>query len=365
MIARACLAGLLASALAAQDAAVPAGSAPGPIFYKPLPYGSSFTWTPLQSMVSWCYDTLQVPESFDEYKLRERWGTVRHDLTHVNSAVRQRGTWGDFINRQVIPYRMTEKDWIPNWSLHLLGGGMVYRKTAEWLESQGAPAPYALSAVWCMTAELYQEVIEKASTKPDDEIADVLLFRPTGMLLYSYEPFARWVADTLKLEEWNYQPMWDPDQPRPVNARDRLVNVGQNFMARPELFGSKVHRPFVFFGLTSLFGMSHRVSATDSISWGYGGAVVHAQDPTVARAAGGLFWDRNGSLLASLILNGTDDLKARLNVYPGIVGEGRWWSPGLYVGLGRNSELQAGLTLRILPIGWARGNRQAIVPPAK
>ena len=228
------------------------------------------------------------------------------------------------------------------------------------LQAQGVPLPWLASALWCTSSEIYQEVLEKSSTKPDDEVADVLIFLPASFVLFSYEPFARWAADTLHLQEWNYQPMWDPDQPKPIQKKGRLVNVGQNFMVRPELFGSKVHRPFVFFGMTSLFGMSHRITATDSLSWGYGGAMVHAQDPTLTRAAGGLFWDRNGSLMASLILNGTDNLKARLNLYPGIVGPGSWWSPGVYVGYGDRREVQAGITLRFLPVGWAR--RSVAVP---
>jgi hypothetical protein len=361
VIARAVLAGVLCAGLAAQEAAEtstespsapPAGS-PAPIFYKPLPYGSSSEWNPLHSWVTWAYDSGQVTSSFDDYHMRERWGTVKGDLTHVGGAIHQRGTWADFINRQVIPYRFTEKDWVPNYALHLLGGGMVHLKTKEWFEAQGVPLPWLASAIWCTSSELYQEVLEKSSTKPDDEVADVLIFLPASFLLYSYEPFARWAADTLHLEEWNYQPMWSPDQEKPVNKKGRLVNVGENYVVRPEFFGWKDHRPFVFFGMTTVFGLSHKVTATDSISWGVGAAMRHAQDPTATRTAGGLFWDRNGSLLASLILNGTENLKARLNVYPGALGKG-WWSPGIYVGYGDHKEVQAGLTLRCLPLGWAR-----------
>jgi hypothetical protein len=356
--ARSVLAGLLCAGLAAQDPAGLDGSPdaprpPAPLFYKPLPYGSSSEWNPLHSWITWAYDSQQVTASFDDYHLADRWPTVRWDLTHVNGAIHQRGSWADFINRQVIPYRMTEKDWIPNWSLHLLGGGMVHLKTKEWFEAQGVPLPWLASALWCTSAELFQEVLEKASTKSDDEVADVLIFLPASFLLFSYEPFARWAADTLHLEEWNYQPMWNPDQEKPVNLKGRLVNVGQNFVVRPGFFGWKDHRPFAFFGMTSVFGLSHKVTATDSFSWGIGAAMRHAQDPTLTRTAGGLFWDRNGSLLASLILNGTENLKARLNVYPGVLGSG-WWSPGIYVGYGDHKEVQAGITLRVLPVGWSR-----------
>lgn len=323
----------------------------GPLFYKAVDYGSEGMWNPLTSFISWSYDTLQVPGSFNDYNLNDRWEKVQFNLGHPRHAVNTRGGWNAFINRQVLPYKGGQADWVPNYSLHLLGGGMVYRKNAEWFEAHGVPAPWLTAAVVTMTAEVFQEVIEKTSTKPDDELADVYLFRPLGMLLYAWDPFARFAADTLHLVEWNHQPMFDPNAERPSGTRGKLVNVGQNFVARPDLFGSRDTRAFVYFGLTTLAGLSHAVSPTDRLSWGLGAAIEHAQDPTRTHATGGVFWDRNDSLMASLIFNGTDDLRVRLNVYPGALFTGKAWSPGLYFGLAKNGDRSVGLTFRWLPIG--------------
>lgn len=331
----------------------------GPIFYRKVDFGSESLFNPLNSFISWSYDTLQVPQSFNDYNLGDRWEKVRWDLGHPNSAVQTRGGWGEFINRQVIPYKSLQGDWVPNYSLHLLGGGMVYRKNAEWFEAHDVPAPRLTAAFVTMTAEVFQEVIEKTSTKPDDELADVYLFRPLGMLLFSWDPFAQYVADTLHLAEWNYQPLFDPNSERPSGTRGKLVNVGQNFIVRPDLFDSESTKAFVYFGLTALAGLSHRISPSDSVSWGLGAAIEHAQDPTRAHPTAGLFWDRSDSLLASLIVNGTDDLKVRLNVYPGAFFSGKPWSPGLYVGIGKNGERSIGLSIRMLPLGlsWSSGKK--------
>jgi hypothetical protein len=329
-----------------------------PLFYRDFTFGSEAHFNPLTSFISWSYDTLQVPGSFNDYNLNNRWDRVRWNLGHPNSAIRTRGNWGDFVNRQVIPYKGGHGDWAPNYSLHLLGGGMVYRKNAEWFEAHDVPAPRLAAAFVTMTAEVFQEVIEKTSTKADDEIADVYLFRPLGMLLFNWEPFARYAADTLQLAEWNFQPMFDPNEERPSGTRGKLVNVGQNFLVRPNLFRSRHTRAFVYFGLTTLAGLSHRVSPTDSLSWGLGAAIEHAQEPTKSHATGGLFWDRQGSLLASLIVNGTDDLKVRLNVYPGVLFPGRPWSPGLYVGIGKHGDRSFGVSLRMLPIGYSSSSQR-------
>jgi hypothetical protein len=327
---------------------------PKPIFYRDLDYGSESQLSPLASMLTWTFDTLQVPESFDEHDYWSRWKLVKEDLLHPGRAAKSRGGLGAFINRQILPYKMTEPDWIPNYSLHLLGGGMVFRKKAEWFEAHDVPLPYLASAVLTVVEELAQETVEKASTKPDDEVADVLFFLPLSMALYSNDRFAHFAADTLHLSEWPYQAVYDPNARRPWGTRGKLTNVGQNFVVKPEIFGWKEHRPFVFFGLTSLFGVSHKLSATDSLSWGLGAAITHAQDPTRTRFSGGLFWDRNDSLLASVIVNGTDDLALRLNVYPGITGPRAWWSPGFYVGYGTHRDLNVGITLRFLPLGLGK-----------
>lgn len=328
-----------------------------PLFWKGQDYGSESQFNPLSLGLAWTYDTLQVPESFDEHDFHARWRQVRDNLGNPGDAIRSRGSWSDFINRQVLPYRMTEADWIPNYSLHLLGGGMLYRKQAEWLEAQGVPLPRLSSALLVMAQELAGEAIEKASTKRDDEIADVYLFRPLGMLLFSWDRFARFAAEDLDLAGWAYQPMYDPERPRPWGGRGRLVNAGQSFVLRPPVLGQSEHRPFVYFGMTSLFGTSHHLGKGHHLSWGVGAAIVKAQDPTTTRFSGGLFWDRHNSLLASVIVNGTDRLRVRFNLYPGWTGKASWWSPGLYVGIPDQGGFAAGLTLRVLPVGFARGSK--------
>src|SRR5512141_1718028 len=177
------------------------------LFYKDLDYGSESQFNPLTSFITWSYDTLQVPESFNDFAMSKHWERVRFDLEHPNNAIQQQGGWNAFVNRQIFPYRGGRADWVPNYSLHLLGGGMVYRKNSEWFEAHGVPFPRLSAAVLGTAAELLQETVEKTSTKPDDEIADVYLFRPLGMMLFSWDRFARFAADDLHLVEWNGQPV--------------------------------------------------------------------------------------------------------------------------------------------------------------
>jgi len=323
------------------------------LFYKGQSYGSESQFNPIHSFLNYTLDTLQVPKSFDDDNLNKRWEDVRWNLSHPRAAIQMEGGLAAFVNRQIFPYRLTENDWIPNYSLHLLGGGMTWRKNAEWFESHGFPFPKLSAFVAITAAELFQEIVEKKSTWHDDEIADVYLFRPAGILLFAWEPFARFAADTLQLQSWGYQPMYALDFERSNAKRGRIINTGENFFIRPNIFKSERLKPFVFFGMTNLFGFSYSAKGTDRISWGIGTAMLKAK-PTEMRLSGGIFLDRNNSLLASLILNGTDNLALRLNIHPGTIFGKSPWSPGIYVGIGDEyKDVNFGITIKYSPLGIA------------
>jgi len=145
--------------------------------------------------------------------------------------------------------------------------------------------------------------------------------------------------------EWPYQAVY-------LAGDGRLGNAGQSFAVRPALGGAGDHRPFLFFGMTTLAGVSHRLAGGDCLSWGAGAAVVDARRTSAElRPSVGLFWDREGSLLASLLLNGTEGLAVRLNLHPGVLGAGPW-SPGVFVGVEDGGGVQAGAVLRWAPLGW-------------
>lgn len=318
-------------------------------FYRPGPAGSDAQFNPLTSFVNYGLDATQIRRSFDDEDLKARSGQVWGNLRNPAGAIREEGGLKAFVNRQVLPVDPESLAdvgiMLPNYALHLLGGGMVFRKNAEWFEAHGFRYPRAAAAALGMGAEVLQEVTEKKSTTAEDEVADVWIFRPAGMLLFCWDPVARFAARDLGMLEWPYQAVY-------LAGAGRIGNTGQNYVVRPALWGRGDHRPFLFFGMTTLAGGSHRVAGENRVSWGLGAAVVDARRRSAeVRPSAGLFWDRDGSLFASLILNGTEGLAARLNIHPGVTGSGPW-SPGLYLGLEDAGGLQAGAILRWAPVGW-------------
>lgn len=154
-------------------------------------------------------------------------------------------------------------------------------------------------------------------------------------------PRAQWVRDGLGMVDWPYLAMWDAD--------DReFANAGMNYALRPVWFGSDDVRPFAHIGITNVFGLSHRVGvAGDRASWGAGVATVTVE----LRWSVGLFWDRDGGLLASLIANGADGYAARVNLYPGALFVADV-PLGVFAGVRDNGEVTAGVMFG-LPVGVA------------
>jgi hypothetical protein len=127
-----------------------------------------------------------------------------------------------------------------------------------------------------------------------------------------------------------YQPAIDP-------WRGTIENNAQNFILEFPTPGSKNSRLFYHFGTHGEIGLSHT-----------------RPDGTCLSVAG-LFYDRNNSLLASMIYAATKDYRLRLNVYPGLVKIGSL-GPSFFLALSREDRILVGVDLRLvkhLPFGIA------------
>ena len=67
-------------------------------------------------------------------------------------------------------------------------------------------------------------------------------------------------------------------------------------------------------------------------------------------AVGGVYWDRNNSLLASLIVKNTATYKVRLNIYPGVFDVGGF-SFGVAAILYHTNEVSFGVFTTFSPVG--------------
>jgi hypothetical protein len=321
----------------------------GRYFYHPKPYGSEAFYNPLNLSFAYALDTAQMPENFDTSHMGERWKKVREDLSHPFDAIESEGGTRAFINRQIFPVDRDNlsESWamVPNYALHLFGGGMVYRKDAEYFQSQGYPMPRLLAASLAMTAEVVQEVIEKKSTSRDDEVADVYIFRPIGILLFSSDTVAEFVADRLSPAIWPYLLVYDVKE-------EAFMNTGISYVLRPKKLGNDDARFFSYIGLNNLVGLSHRTGPESELSWGMGLSTTRVDNsleiPAEFRFSAGLFYDRNDSLIWSAVFNGTAEMKVRVNVYP--LEHPPFNKFGLFAGLSDDHAFSCGIAVNF-PVG--------------
>ncbi|MCP8899650.1 hypothetical protein [Gilvimarinus xylanilyticus] len=321
-------------------------------YYRASQEGADALYNPLNSFSHYAFDTLQMPDNFDQHNLGDRFNELFDELGNPDAAIQDEGGWGRFINRQLLPYDSDyARDWptaLPNYALHLFGGGVVYRRDLEYYRAHGYRYPQFAAIATALASELSQEAVEKKTSTDDDPIADFYVFRPLGVWLFADDERAAYIEKHLQPEVWPHLIFYDP-------SSDTLRNAGINYVVRPQFLSFDSTEFFVYMGMNSLVGLSHSLSGGNTLSWGAGIALtrIYYRSGVLryeSRPSLGVFGDRDGNLLWSVIYNGTEALKLRVNVYP-------WKSQTIKFGLGLgvtdDDRAWLGFTLN-MPMGLGR-----------
>jgi hypothetical protein len=254
--------------------------------------------------------------------------------------------WGNFATNELFPLHLTKTraQWLPNYQLHLIGGGISYRAMYEWYELHRFPLPRTLSITTMAASHILNEIIENSSYQGDnvDPIADIYFFDIGGIILFSFDNINRFFSEKVVISDWSLMPS--------IRLRDNtLQNNGQNFSFKWKLpFSNKVSL-FHYYGLQGLTGASYKLNGGNAVSLGLGlrSREVEIVDQETRRQTvdlvwnGGLFYDRDNSLLCSLLLSGQHDKALILNVYPGLLRVWRF-SPGLWMVMNNRGQVMLG-----------------------
>lgn len=264
--------------------------------------------------------------------------------------------WGRFVRHEILPLEFSAgASWWPNYQLHLVGGGACWARLTEWYEDRGFPAPGWLAGGTVMAGHLLNEVMENNNVKGRlvDPIADIYLFDLGGILLFSSESVRRFFGEQLQLADWSLQPT--------VVLSDRtLQNAGQYFSVKLQMPGIEDWSILYVFGLNGLLGVSHLIDETNSLSvaGGLRTRELHPETDSPLRLtanltwSAGAYWDREGSLLASLVLSGISSNLVTLNIYPGVFELGSI-SHGLWITMTSKGRIMGGLILKWdIGLGW-------------
>lgn len=348
---------VLAGAAGAQTGLRPS---PERFFYHGYDYGSDASFHPVSEVINGAFGVLQISSQWvplQEIDWAQGFDVTWQSLTSPRGTVDAYGR-EDFFMDQMIPARLdwNNLQWVPNYTLHMVGGGARHRAFTEWYGAHGFAAP----AVWAWGTTLAHAFAVEAvehydKTAPtEDVVADMLFFDPMGALLFSSDSVARFFSRTLNMSIWSGQPVYNPV----VNT---FENAGENYGLHYFLRDSHRVGVFAYMGMSHLFGVTVRGGELFDWSIGLGGAVdeINERDrgngtsSLYARVKmdGGVFVHRNGSLLASVQLSQAWSQTFRLTVYPGVFSPGGF-ATGFYTGV-RGEDVIVGLSLARLPVGIA------------
>jgi hypothetical protein len=314
-----------------------AARAPTHQFYANRPYGSESQFNPFSLIVNGGFDELRVHKNRNIFDIPYGAGfhAVFYSITHPEPVLRHYG-YERWLTHEVLPLSAKHAgggQWTPNYELHLFAGGMTYYRTVEWYEQHGLVSHPRLAAGFTVfTWHLITEMIETNGICCEDEdgLTDLYLFDTGSILLWNQAWVRRLFSGRVEFTDW-------PGQPTLAVPSNRLENAYMLAMLRVPLPHTESWKVMTVMGSTFLVGASARVGQGLwlSAAGGYDPNENPLIDPkTGARTvtllpSGGVFLDRNGSLLASFISRGGATNGPTLNIYPGVIGSGAW-SPGVW-----------------------------------
>ncbi|MBM4170110.1 MAG: hypothetical protein FJ215_13280 [Ignavibacteria bacterium] len=317
--------------------------------------GSESLYNPISLLLNGGFDIIQFPECSRKvfsFPYHHAARNVARNLADPFSTIDRYG-WKAFLKNEVLPFNfaLDQRQWWPNYHLHLIGGGMTYAKMTEWYDAHGFPFPHGFSLVTMAGYHFLNEGVENGTFVGDnvDPIADIYIFDVAGIVLFSFDNVKEFFATELNLADWSLQPS--------IAIRDgSLLNNGQFFSIKWRPPGFERWSLFYYFGLDGLTGASYRFGDGNSLSAGIGMSSRQRRvvDPVTNRQTVDLVWsfgiflDGEKSLLASVVVAKKMHEFARINIYPGLLPLGPLL-PGLWLSSTDSEVLTFGLTARYVP----------------
>ena len=320
-------------------------------WYASRPYGSEATANPLVSILNNGYDQIRTGPNRQVFRFDYDRGATGawQSMIHAQRLVRQYGT-RDWIRYELLPLSVKSDgggQWVPNYQLHLFGGGITYVRLIGYFEQRGVPYPRVAAGVTSFAGHFLNEMLENnGQTRGSiDAMTDLLIFDPASILLWNSDRVQRFVGERVEITEWSGQPSL-------TFPGETLENAFQTTMLRVRLPRTQNWRAFTTMGGSYVGGVSRRAHEDYwySLGFGWDARSNPVVDPVTGRKTVELignvagFVDRQGSLLASVVMKSGFDAGVTINLYPGVLPSSRW-APGLWAHVLRNpSGVRFGVT---------------------
>lgn len=297
-------------------------------FWCDLPHGTESQFNPASYLVNEGLDILQLEghdNRIDSLSTASDRRRLARALRHPLHAVEKAG-WSEFVGSEIVPTSPSPSKaaWIPNWQLHVVGGGLSNARLEDWYLAHGCRSPFLPALLTSYTGYLLNESVEihgGSSEMPVDPVADLYLFDALGIALFHVPVVRGFAREKVELLAWPLQPSIGLD-------RATVENAGQYYAVRLPLPATDDWRLLYHFGLGNIVGASRMVGARDAVSLGVGAYArsIQTVDATtnqvVVAPKVGVFWDRDGSLLGSAFLNAQSVDRFIVQIHPGVVRTG-------------------------------------------
>jgi hypothetical protein len=328
--------------------------------YRGLGYGSDAYVSPFTVVLNKGYDIFQLrnhPRDIWTFPYRNSWKhAIVESFTRPGPAIEVFGL-KRWIRIELLPlgWSVEEGNWFANYAEHLLGGGLTMRMLHEWNRAHGVPFPRATAMATTYVASILNEMTETRNlgTTTAGGVADIAVFDVAAIALFHWDQPTRFFTRTLQAADWSNQASF-------TFPNKQLQNNGQYFALKIPI-GFDRTRLFVRGGMGGQFGISQKLGDANHFSVGLGGDTevrdIDASGHETVRfgPSAGLYYDRDNSLLWSLISSPAENLLA-LNVFPGVIG-GPLRNAGVWGVYTRRNEFRFGLVHRGalgLGIGYGR-----------
>lgn len=294
-------------------------------YYTGKDYGSEAIYNPANQIIAGGFDMIYISRQsskIDSLRLPSGFRKVFNSIRDPREAIDCCIGWNTFLRSEIL-ISFKNGQWLPNYTLHMLGGGMEYARLADYYNHHGFKYPRIWAAATSTAEHLLNEAVETAGWNVNSygAVADLYVFNTLGIIGFSFEPIQRFFAEEVELRSWLSQTAY--------SIRDNSIrNIGQYYSIKwqPEFMNN--YSIFTHMGAGFLLGGGHtKNNETISIGAGFRTHKVYIyntqtnQETITTRPSIGFFKDRNNSLLASFVYTHGADFHEnfKLEIYPGFM----------------------------------------------
>jgi hypothetical protein len=309
------------------------------LFYHGQDYGSESQFGPLNVFLNvgmMLAGRFNYSDNIYEVDYAHQSKNVARSILFPHKTLRKDGLWG-LLKNEVIPFWPGATGaWSPNYSLHLIGEGMLYRKLSEKFTQDSVPFPKTLAVFSLVAAQMMNETVENGVDRHEntDALAD-FWFNTAGILLFSWDGFAELFTGNAQIHYW-------PGQPVLTAPDGALINHMEMYAWKINLGSWTQKKLFIGSGLPSTIGWTSPQDLENNFTYGLG---VNAGDHSnqdlieIERAndqldsdspkkltsiplstvypALAFYWDKNNSLMFRGLIGYSRSLHLDFNFYPG------------------------------------------------